>query len=247
MRCNNRRRVALVAPALVISSVLFGWFQVPNAAANMYNPPYADIFGSQWSDIDTRPAAHNFYTSLSSNYNKFLTYNTDVWTAMGTYFAQSDAIWVNFGHGAPGFITWCKPGRTGGCSTVLRTNFDCSYTDGTCLSNYPSSIHHIRLMIFAGCRTAQGTNMASYAYSFNGVDSSIAFWDYLQVGGLLPADRYWAQQFPLYINQHYTVGQAATLAAQDVVNYRWPFGGDGWDTQRVFGSGIYTEPAAYGS
>ena len=245
------RRYCIAVAAVVLAA---GWFRVPPAAATIYSPPYADIFGSTgWGDLDTRTTANRFYTSLSGHYTKFLTYNTTVWVAMGPEFAQSDAIWANFGHGGPGFISWCQPGRSGGCSTHLRANSSVGSCtgDGACLDpNYTpnyTSIKRIRLMVFAGCRTAQGVNLPYTAYSKSGVNSTVGFWDYIWFGGLLPGDLIWAQKFPVYLNQHYTVGQAASLAAQDVVNYRWPFGGDGWDSQRVYGSGIYTEPAAYGS
>jgi hypothetical protein len=166
---------------------------------------------------------------------------------MGLYYAQSDAIWVDFGHGGGGFITFCSPPNGPTCTSVLRVNStqgSCS-APNDCLSEYTSSIHRIRLMVFAGCETAisaGGLNLPSYAYNTDGVDSTVG-WNVLVYW---PQGDYWATRASIYWGIGDTITQGLIAAGADVKNN---FGGSagGWDNFTVWNGGIKIVPAAYGS
>jgi hypothetical protein len=214
--------------------------------AAIKNPPWADIFGSKWNDLDTTTSANNFKNNLSATYTRFVTLNTTAAVSMGASYAQSDAIWVNFGHGGPGFITFCNPPEGANCTSVLRVNNtdgSCSAPDA-CLSTAGTSIHYIRLMIFAGCETAvsAGTrNLIQYAKNTNGVDSTVG-WNPLVYW---PHANTWATRMAVYLSAGNTVNSSLFSAGLDVKN-TWG-SAMGWDQWSSLNGGIKVIPAAYGT
>ena len=247
----DRHRQKLTALAGILVSASLVLMLPRGAAATIYSPPWVDVFGSQWGDLDTTGAATDFVANLSSGYTRFTELNKTAAIAMGSAYAQSDAIWVDFGHGNPGYITFCSPPKGANCTTVLRSNFDCSQTDGVCLSAYGTLIHHIKLMVFAGCHTANtpssGRSLGTQAVSYNGVDSAIAFTGLIYFGGGDQPDHYWATAFAHRLSVGDTVSAAATVAAQNVAMHNLFGNAYGWDTQVIWNGGTKVMPPAYGS
>ncbi len=241
--------IALVAMALI----------VPTVDATVYSPPWSDSYGSHWPDLDTTAASANSRTYLSSmGYHAYSTPNTTVSVAMAD--GQSDAVWVDFGHGAAdgatgGWITWCSGSP---CTTsVLRANSavgSCSGTSKCLKPTYQTLIHKIKLMVFAGCNTgtngagasgdAQQSNLVTTAFSYNGVDSAIGFTT--EVGFSASTGEAWSSNFFYSLGYPHTVSQSASLAAQAVANLN---GGNAWGWNHYFikGGSVVVKPAAYGS
>jgi hypothetical protein len=247
------RRLAAIATILGLSLTAFA----PTASATMYSPPWADIFGSTWNNLNTIPAATNFYNNLSSTYHRFLNQNSTATTAMGSAYAQSDAIWADFGHGNAGFIQFCSPPNGATCSTSLSANSGVGIGCGSpndCLSDYPTQIHHIKYMLFAGCHTAidansgapNAGNLVKQAVYTEGVDSALGFRDLIYFGAPGTGGEIWGTNDARYLSQSYTVNNAAFTAAQDVQNANFGWGG-GYDTFWAIGGGTKVMPAAYGS
>ncbi len=219
--------------------------------AAMYSPPWVDVFGSQWNDLDTTGAALDFAANFSTGYDTSVDLNKTAAISMGSLYAQSDAIWVAFGHASPGLIGFCYPAGGATCTTVVRSNFDCAVSGGVCLSAYGTTIHHIKLMVFAGCHTAKtpstGRTLGSQAVNYNGVDSALAFNDLIFFGGVDRPDHYWAIMFAHRLSVGDTVSAAAVVAAQNVVFNSSIGSSYGWGSQLVWAPETTVMPPAYGS
>jgi hypothetical protein len=238
----------------------------PAAGAATHTPPWADNFGSHWpgtGGLDTRGTASLAKEQLAlMGYSAFEEDNRDVFFAMGTSGAQGDAVWADFGHGPTpgngGFITWCDPTRSGNCTTALYANSNlglCSGPDAVCLKpGYATTIHKIKLMVFAACNTGnngpnagadpQQSNLVKTAYSYNGVDSAIGFTT--NVGFSSTTSDEWAWQFFGKLRTGGNVATAALTAALAVANLN---GGNanGWNNYFINGGGVTITPPAYGS
>ncbi len=257
-RWRTGRRAVLLALAILVANV-------SGAGAATHTPPWADVFGNHWPGpdaLDTTGTASKAFAQLGlSGYGTFQTNNTDVFAAMGTSDAQSDAVWVNFGHGPTpgngGYITWCNPAHGPQCTTALYANSSlgpCSGADAVCLkTGYATSIHKIKLMVFAGCNTgnngpnladAQQSNLVKTAFSYNGVDSAIGFTS--DVGFSATTSDAWADKFFAKLRAGSTVAVAALSASLTVASLN---GGNanGWDNYFINGGGVTIVPPAYGS
>ncbi len=246
----SSRRIVTMVSCMVVSLSLI--LLVPAAAlATRYSPPWVDVFGSQWSDLNTTGAAADFVAYLSTGYTRYTELNKTASIAMGPAYAQSDAIWVDFGHGGPGYITFCSPPNGANCTTVLRSNFDCSKTDGVCMSAYGTSIHYIKLMVFAGCHTGNtpsgGRNLLDQAVTYNGADSAIGFTDYIYFGGGDQPDHYWATTFAHRLTVGDSLNAAANVAWQNVAMHNILGNAYGWDSRVTRNGGATVMPPAYGS
>lgn len=262
-----RGRLSLLAAAAVIAG---GLLQPATVAATIKSPPWADTFGNYWNDgLNTYEASTNAYNALKG-IGYFTTNNkdTNAVTSMSAAWAQSDAVWVDFGHGGPGFISFCSPAQGSACTTILRSDSSvgrCNSGD-TCLANYwtttcppgvvgpchISLIHNIKLMVFAGCHTGQtassGSNLVSYAVNTMGVDASIGFTDYVYFGGFTHPGETWSNSFFQRLKAGDSVTQAQTIAQNDVKNVIGAFGGgSGWDTAYIINGGIKITPRGYGN
>ncbi len=153
----------LLAVALLIGSAT-------PTTATQYSPPYADIFGFAYNpdpnNLNTEESAQRFAVYMDSGgYHDFTDLNVPARTAMGTYYAQSDAIWAFFGHGGPGQILLCDTnGRP--CDVGAATHLYADATIGSCLApnqclSVVTGLGDIRLMLFAGCETADDGNPAA--------------------------------------------------------------------------------------
>jgi hypothetical protein len=223
------------------------------AAATQYNPPWADIFGSQWNDLQTDEAAHRLSDQLQgSGYERYVDMNKTARMSMGTAYAQSDAIWVHFGHSQAGAATFCNQPFTANCYTWLYANT----AQGTCpepnacLSTYTSQIRDIRLMLFAGCHsgldgkpgTLQDANLLDVARVVDGVDnaygfSALVYW---------PMGNDYATFAGIELKSGSTINYGLWKAGQEVKN-RWFGDAHGWNT--LVGGGYINDaiiPAAYG-
>jgi hypothetical protein len=243
-------RLSLLASAIAVAGTMA--LPGPTVAASIG----ADVFGSHWNDLNTYEAATDAFNNLSSaGYYTWNNENTDAVTAMGLLYAQSDAVWADFGHGGPGYITFCNLPLGSNCTSVLRGDSRvgrCSGGGDTCLSNYGTRIHRIKLMVFAGCHTAQNQtntpNLVDYSVDTNGVDSAIGFRDLVYFGGFTHPGETWSQSFFTYLRQGYTVSQAQSMAVNDVKNVFLAGGNaSGWDSAYIRNSGIKIMPVAYGS
>lgn len=230
----------------------------PTASAS----PRADSFGNHWPDtggLDTRTAASNAFNQLHlAGYAAYDTVGTDVFNAMLD--ADNDAVWVDFGHGAPngsgGYITWCNPLRSP-CTTVLRANVRvgaCS-GDGTCLNpTVGTPIHHVRLMVFGGCNTGSNgpgsdtyhSNLVTTAVQYNGVDSSIGFTDEIAFGGGSQPAENWSNSFFYDLRQGATVAAAQSYALT-IVESQNNGSGEGFEHYFVLNGSVKIMPPALGS
>jgi len=225
------RRIALAI------SVLALLLSAQPAAATEYSPPWADIFGSSWTNLDTTESAGRLYDQLAgTGYARYKDLNKSAHIAMGTAYAQSDAIWVTFGHANKGTITYCN---TPTCDTNtyswLYANSSvgsCGGGSNDCLANYPSSLDDIKLMVFAGCHTGQdgapgslrNGNLVDLAALYDHVDDVFGF----------TALVYWP------MGNDYATFLGTELAAGSTVDYAvWKAGVEvknrwldpwGWDT-----------------
>jgi hypothetical protein len=241
--------------ATVLAAI--GVLMVPGrTTAAIKSPPYADVFGNNWNDLNTYEAATDAFNNLNSaGYHAWNDKDSTAVTSMGSAYAQSDAVWADFGHGGPGYITFCNPPRGSSCTSVLRGDARvgrCSGGGDDCLSNYPTQIHYIRLMVFAGCHTAQNQtntpNLVDYAVDTNHVDSAIGFRELIYFGGFTHPGETWSQSFFTYLRQGYTVSQAQSMAVNDVKNVFLALGNaSGWDSAYIRNGSIKIVPAAYGS
>ena len=151
--------------------------------------------------------------------------------------------------------------RSGECTTALYANVhlsntgSCTRGDAVCLKpGYPTTIHKIKLMLFAGCNTGndgpsagsdpQQSNLVKTAYSYNGVDSAIGFTSDVDFGA--SASDEWAWQFFGKLRTGGNVAAAALTASVAVANLN---GGNahGWNNYFINGGGVTITPPAYGS
>ncbi len=245
-------RLALISVAVAIAGVL----ALPGAS--MAVGPGADVFGNSWNDLNTYEAATDAFNNLSSS--GYYTWNNQknitAAVAMSGPYAQSDAVWADFGHGGPGFITFCTEPGGASCTSVLRGDSRAGPCSGgmgdTCLSSYPIQIHRLRLMLFAGCETAKNqtntANLVDYAVDTNHVDSAIGFTTLIYYGGFTHPGETWSQSFFTYLRQGYTETQAESMAVNDVRNVFLALGNaSGWDSAYIRNGGTKLIPAAYGS
>jgi len=142
------------------------------------------------------------------------------------------------------------------CSTALSANSNvggCG-APGDCLSDYPTQIHKIKYMLFAGCYTGldhaagdpnQG-NLVRQAVSAEGVDSALGFNDLIYFGAPGSGAEIWGTGDAKYLSQSYTVNNAAFTAAQDVQNANFGWTG-GFNTFYSLNGGTKVMPAGYGS
>jgi hypothetical protein len=250
-----KRKLALVAglPLVLASGMLA--LEPASVSADVFDPPYADIFGSRWNDLDTTDAARDFVANFSNGYTKFTDLKGTATMAMGTFYAQSDAIWVAFGHGGGGFMAFCNPPEGASCTTVVKSNYNCGANDGVCMSSYGLALHRIRLMVFAGCHTARypggaGRNLGGQAINVidgNAVDSALAFDGLIYFGGSFRPDHYWATSFAYRLTVGDTISAAAQIAAQNVAFWNPLGNAQGWDTQVAYNGNKKVMPPAYGN
>jgi hypothetical protein len=225
---------------------------VPTGAmASQYSPPWADLICSHYpgsGGLDTETACANAFARLNAaGYHSFNDFNVTGVTAMSTSYAQSDAIWAVFGHGGPGGISTFPTYPNGSAwSNVFSdpSHGTCNVSGSTnaCISNYSvSQLHAIRLMLFAGCETAQTNELSWNAYN-KGVDSSIGF------SQLIYQDHVnvWTDRFFYYAATSGLDEYNAAVAAENDVYAQ--FGGyGGTNSSVIWGSFTMLKPAGYGS
>jgi len=241
---------ALAAVVVALSAAL-------PASATQYSPPYADIFGNNWDNLNSTDSARRFAGFMdSAGYHDFTDLNLIARTSMGSAFAQSDAIWASFGHShiGGGGILFCDQDGSPcnhNTSSWLWANTAlggaCSSPD-QCLS-LVSGLNDIRFMLFAGCYSGldgfpgsyQQGNLFKVAQA-SGVDNVYGF----------SGEVYWpmGDDFASFLGTELangsTIQYAMWKAGQEVKN-RWFDNAWGWNTYVGVG---YTNdkivPAAYG-
>lgn len=249
------KRISRRLGTLVCAIGLLACSVSSTAATYVKSPPWVDIFASQWNDLDTRQAAWNFSSHFSSDYQHYVDLNFTAHTAIGSAYAGSDAVWVTFGHGSPGDITYCNPPNGATCTSVLWANAsdpgaNCSATPNDCVVNPPQAIGKMLLMIFAGCHTGvdgnpggtRGGNLLKVAVNSEGVTTAVGFDDlvYWPMGDL------WGSKMGTYLGNGQTVSDALVAATVDIANKYGSL--YGWGSFRVVGNGnLSVIPARYGS
>jgi hypothetical protein len=252
-RGGHRRRIAALAAALALAGAVVAGPVPQLVPAAEAAGPNADMFGSQWNDLDTTSAASNFKSQLTA-YSGYLALNSLALTSMSSLFAQSDAVWADFGHGGAGFITFCHPALGAACTSVLRANSTVGSCGGgnsdDCISVHGTTIHRIRLMVFAGCDTglngSSGSNhgnLLDQAYA-QGVDMDLGFTNLIYYGG--NTGEYWAKRFGMYLNDSATIASAVIDATSDLKALH---GGNAYGFNYNTGRGPNNSiiPAGYGS
>ena len=241
-RKSLRRACVFVVTALIALSTASG-----AAATTVHTPPYADVISGNWSDLIAEPAGDAAVLQLTAaGYHSFNDYNTTPYAAMGSGYAQDDAVWAMFGHGNAGYITT----PTG----VLRSNpnidsppASCS-SPNACLSSYTlSQIHGIRMMMFGSCYSAVSRNgylLPYVAVHDKGVDSSVGWSNEIYFPGPMSQ---WASSFFWDTgNQGYSMLNSAIWAESQVLSVY----GSYYGTDTSVWYGLYNsslKPAGYGN
>lgn len=232
----------------------------PATSAAQYSPPYADIFGFAYNpdpnNLNTEESAQRFAVYMdSAGYHDFTDLNKQAVTSMGTAYAQSDAIWAFFGHGGPGSVLFCDTnGRP--CDVSATTHLYADSSLGSCASpnaclSTSTGLGDIRLMLFAGCETANDGNpngaykgnLLDWAHSARGVDTVAGFYALVT----WPMGHDYASFAGARLASGETIAVALWQASIDVKN-RWFGNAWGWNSITMTGSsGDKIVPAAYGS
>ena len=246
LRSRFARRVVSLAAVVLLASLI----SPASVLGGTHSPPWADMVCTHYSGsggLDTRQSCTNAVTRLNTGgYFGFNDVGVSAYTAMGSGYAQDDAIWAMFGHGGPGQIT---TEISGGAWTYLNAvsglGMPCT-SPHTCLyDNYSwSQLHKIRLMIFGGCHTAEtrnGYNLPSTAVG-KGVDAAVGwtgeiYWPHMDT---------WTDGYFLAGITGSTIFNSALIAEQRVLG---TYGNYGGTNNSVFW-GAYNsriQPPAYGS
>jgi hypothetical protein len=222
-------------------------------ATTVHSPPWVDVFGGMWDNLNTDAAAENFVSNLDTGYTHFLSESPTAYGAMSANYAQSDAMWITFGHGGAGYITFCSPPKGSACSSVLNASSavsgsSCS-SPNTCLSSYSGGkISKLKFMAFIGCDTANsnnGANLLNQAIA-DGVDSTIGWDRSIYFGFPSDAGEIYGSFLSYYMRQGKTISDsnAWSLANIQDNNFGFSYGFDGYVIKN---GGVTTHPAGYGS
>jgi hypothetical protein len=235
--------------------------------ATTYSPPWADVMsGPMWSMVDPRADADKTVSYLTSmGYKTFDDdNNTTATQSLSGSWAQSDAVWVAFGHSNAGQIA-IESGASGsppsthiGAVVANRSvGVSPDFSSGPKAYMYDLPYHQltkIRLMAFIGCNTgndgapgsAYNGNLVAEAYGDQGVDSAVGFryeiWYVPNTADL------WTDAFFHGLQSGETVSSAANDGYNNVffwwlgLNHTW-----GFENPNIMGGGTKLKPAAYGS
>ena len=150
------RRLRLLVAAAVATALLASGVPGP-VSATIYSPPWADAMWAHFpgsGGLDTTTSMKYVRDGFASEYEAFSTNPVSAHVALGTSYAQSDAIWWMAGHAGAGVI------QTYNATTGWSSIYTSKSIGGTCaapndcLSNYTSTVmHRIRLMVFMGCKS----------------------------------------------------------------------------------------------
>ena len=241
------RGLILVRAGVVAAALLLAVSGPAAAVGPMSDAMWAHFPGA--NGLDTTGTMGNVRAGFSPGYNVYSTNASSARVAMGTSYAQNDAIWWMAGHGAAGLIQTYN--STNGTTNVWvsNTSANCA-SPNTCLTLYTSTqMHRIRLAVFMGCDTGDpngsGDTLQKRMYSNLGADSAIAFTK--TIGFSTYTSDYFVTQFAYYtMVQHYNINDGAWSAANDVATLN---GGNynGYDGLTFYGGSVKLYPAAFGS
>lgn len=225
---------------LGLAMVIVGLLLPARASATIYNPPWADLICNNFGGgNNSLPACQNAYNRLHNTYKTFNSQNVSGAAALGTGWAQSDAIWMAVGHGpglgaGPRFIlTSSSP------ASAVRASDYCSAPNG-CLSTLVSGqkLRYVRLMMFVGCGTDGDLPATAIAA---GADAAIAFRENIGT----EAANYWVDRFFLHAMQGNTIQRSADWAHEDLLAVG--YGDQGLGSIHIWGNNSETlTPARYG-
>ena len=249
MRLPSRARALAVSGVILVLSLSTGL-----ASAAVYNPPHAEVFswdypsGSPGNSLGTRYSGTNAWNQLkATGYTAYDFTNTSASTSVSSSYGQSDAVWAHFGHARPGASLFYT--SSGGYSELRADGGVSSYGwPQTSLVSTPG-LNDIRLMVFAGCNTAQSAHPGDWAPYGNlmtaaqqiGVDSVLGF------SGTIywPNMNWWATMFFQKLREGNSLSASASSAAGYVLYATGIYAGT--DTYSVHNGTVKITPAAYGS
>jgi hypothetical protein len=226
------------------------------AGAVQHDPPFADVFGSGWTDgLNTEESAQRFDHYLdAAGYNGWINLNMTAHKAMAPGWAPDDAIWAAFGHAGPGVMGFCdadgKPCQYNAISNVYANVGMGGSCDAPheCLSTV-GGLADIRFMLFAGCEsgldgrpgTLKDGNLVDVA-RYYGVDNVYGFTKLVY----WPMGMDFASFLGLELKNGATISDAMWKAGQETKN-RWFGNAHGWTSYRgLIFVGDKVVPAAYG-
>jgi hypothetical protein len=218
--------------------------------------PLVEVFTATWWSIDNPLDTTALGNDLVSHLGSAWTFNRTSWSAaQAMSAAPRDAIWIASGHGLEGGgeIQFCPPGCQSWLNTDAHMQGGCS-APNVCLTDFPTQIHHVKLMGFVGCETARlvqlpdgsWMNLAEAAVN-DGVGAAFGFRDKIYFG--LPngnADSIWAKEFADQLAAGQTLSNALHLASEKVHQDTWFHGYKGWDTYEQVND-VVAMPPAFGS
>ena len=231
------------------------------ARAAQYDPPWADALWAHWPvsedgvGLDTTASMNLVKRNLSDErvlhgYHSYSTNPSSAKAALGTLYAQSDAIWWMAGHAGPGLITTYHPTNGGSWLYIDGNSTKCDGSSGRnqCLSEHTwSQMHDIRLMLFFGCESGDtdgtGYSLPRYAKQVLGVDASLGFSNLIYFAPTM-SDTF-AHYFTSYGILDYTVTDAAWGAAEAVRNASGAY--NGFNSLVIYGGSTLIYPAEYGT
>jgi hypothetical protein len=245
------RRLRLLVAAAVATALLASGVPGP-VSATIYSPPWADAMWAHFpgsGGLDTTTSMNYVRDGFASEYEAFSTNPVSAHVALGTSYAQSDAIWWMAGHAGAGVI------QTYNATTGWSSIYTSKSIGGTCaapndcLSNYTSTVmHRIRLMVFMGCKSGVltgGDSLPLHALAL-GVDSTVGFSQDL---GFIAESNHWAQKFATYAMYPAPRDNSVAEAAAMATTYLGTTYGQYWgyDSYVIYGGSVHVEPARYGS
>jgi hypothetical protein len=237
--------------ALALTLVLVGLLLPAHTSAKIYSPPWVDLIcGNGYTGTgDTDLTSACKYASdglVGSGYHTFIDTNISGFTALSLSYAQSDAIWMVAGHGlvgGGGINT--MPGKSVLASGSMT---DCASSNNACI--YPSyttskTLSRVRLMLFVGCHTAEGTGISGNlldAAVAAGADAALGFrGEIFNTNGRRDQ---WLKAFFINTKKGMTIYDAAKKATTDTTRV---YGDGGMGNFVIKGnSGEKLSPAAYG-
>jgi hypothetical protein len=198
-------------------------------------------YGTDYRDgVNTRAAAQDVNNKLNNiGYQSFYKQDESASNAWG-HMANAQ-VWFYNGHGNAGRASF-KPGTT--YTDITGTKHDNNFFFAINRWN-SGELNDNALNVFVSCYSAcdstQFGNLLIESVKY-GVDSAIGFSG--EIGGAKSDS--WAKKFAYYLDQQYSIHNAAAQAAEDV--YReWPYGFGGTNNFVIRGSsGATIDPARAG-
>jgi hypothetical protein len=226
MKHMKTTRLRIILPALLLAGMVL----VPMAGAyrgDNWGPNYG--YANDFSNDAYNAALYQSYMGYGAYYDSNVPASS-AWSNL-----PGDQVFSFNGHGNNGGILF--------------------YDNSWIYADYPSDtksiakltggeINDLALAVFVNCNSGYGSSNLLSSTVNRGGDAAVGFTGEITK---FHAD-YWTQRFWYYLNQYYSIQDAAYYAKQDTLNTYWYLGSGGIDTVTWQGSGVsYTvKPARAG-